>query len=88
MEEYLEFAKEIAAEALPVVKKVYPLDDAIELFKKQGMDDKVRLLKYRRSSEINVYKLDGFYDYFYGYMLPNTSYIEKFKVQNRQGVRK
>ena len=72
---------EILDAALPITKKVYPLDEAIDIFRKQGMDDKVRLLKYRRSSEINVYKLDGFYDYFYGYMLPNTSYIEKFKVQ-------
>ncbi len=72
---------EIIDAALPITKKVYPLDEAIEIFRKQGMMDKVGLLRYRRSSEINIYKLDGFYDYFYGYMLPNTSYIEKFKVQ-------
>ncbi len=71
--------------AFPITKKVYPIDDAIELFKKQGMDDKVALLKYRRSSEINVYKLDGFYDYYFGYMLPNTSYIEKFQVDEYHG---
>jgi uridine kinase len=45
------------------------------------MEDKVRLLKYRRSSEINVYKLGDFYDYYYGYMLPNTSYIEQFQLE-------
>lgn len=71
--------------AFPITKKVYPIDDAIELFKKQGMDDKVALLKYRRSSEINVYKLDGFYDYYFGYMLPNTSYIEKFQIDEYHG---
>ncbi len=76
---------ELRDEALPITKKVYPLDDAIELFKKQGMEDKVALLKYRRSSEINVYKLDGFYDYFFGYMLPNTSYIEKFQIDEYHG---
>ncbi len=68
-------------EAIPIVKKVYPLDDAIEIFRKQGMSDKVGLLKYRRSSEINIYKLDDFYDYFYGYMLPNTSYVDKFILE-------
>ena len=72
--------KELAADAMPVVKKVYPLDEAIELFTKQGMDDKVSLLKYRRSSEINIYRLGDFYDYYYGYMLPNTSYIELFQL--------
>ncbi len=72
--------RELVEEALPITKKVYPLDEAIEIFKKQGMTDKVALLKYRRSSEINIYKLGDLYDYFYGYMLPNTSYIEQFKI--------
>ena len=73
--------RELVDEALPITKKVYPLDEAIEIFRKQGMSDKVALLKYRRSSEINIYKLGDFYDYFYGYMLPNTSYIDKFKIE-------
>ncbi|MCR5670520.1 MAG: nucleoside kinase [Butyrivibrio sp.] len=73
--------QELCDEAIPITKKVYPLDDAIEIFKKQGMTDKVSLLKYRRSSEINIYKMGDFYDYFYGYMLPNTSYIDKFKIE-------
>ncbi len=72
--------KELVDEKLPITKKVYPLDEAIEIFRKQGMYDKVELLKYRRSSEINIYRLDGFCDYFYGYMLPNTSYIDKFRI--------
>ncbi len=71
---------QLVEEKLPISKKVYPLDEAIEIFKKQGMYDKVALLKYRRSSEINIYRLDGFCDYFYGYMLPNTSYIDKFRI--------
>ncbi|SCY54337.1 nucleoside kinase [Butyrivibrio sp. INlla14] len=77
--------QELIDAKIPITKKVYPLDDAVELFAKQGMDDKVALLKYRRSSEINIYKLDDLYDYFYGYMLPNTSYIENFQVDCYHG---
>ena len=77
--------KFLISEKMPITKRVYPLDDAIEIFKKQGMDDKVALLKYRRSSEINIYKLGDLYDYFYGYMLPNTSYIENFQVECYHG---
>lgn len=72
---------EIVNAAIPITKKVYPLDEAIEIFRKQGMTDKIALLKYRRSSEINIYRLEDFYDYFYGYMLPNTSYIDKFRIE-------
>ncbi|WP_026499193.1 nucleoside kinase [Butyrivibrio sp. WCD2001] len=73
--------QDMVDDALPITKKGYPLADAIEIFRKEGMDDKVRLLRYRRSSEVNVYKLDEFSDYFYGYMLPNTSYVKWFKVE-------
>ena len=56
----------------PITKKTYPIDDAIELFKRQGMHDKERLFHYRRGSTINVYNMEGSYDYFYGYMLPSA----------------
>jgi len=71
---------ELVAANIPITKKPYPITDAVALFKKQGMEDKVDLFRYRRSSYINVYELDGYYDYFYGYMLPSTGYIKYFQV--------
>ena len=70
---------------VPIIKKTYPIDDAIELFKRQGMHDKERLFHYRRGSTINVYSMEGYYDYFYGYMLPSTAYVNLFKVQAYNG---
>ncbi len=64
----------------PINKSTMPVSEAVKLFKKQNMDDKVKLCKYRKSSVINVYELDGYYDYFYGYMLPSADYISKFEV--------
>lgn len=64
----------------PITKRSYPKDEAIKLFAKNGMDDKVRLFKYRRSSTINVYCLDDYYDYYYGYMLPSTGYVKYFDI--------
>ena len=69
----------------PIIKKTYPIDDAIELFKRQGMHDKERLFHYRRSSTINVYNMEGYYDYFYGYMLPSAGYVNLFKVKAYNG---
>ena len=77
--------KDLVIDAIPITKKVYPIDEALEIFSKQGMHDKTALLRYRRSSEINVYKLEDFYDYFYGYMLPNTSYVDKFQIDLYHG---
>ncbi len=73
---------ELVANKTPFMKKSYPIDDAIELFDRLGMDDKVKLFKYRRSSSVNVYEVEGFYDYFYGYMLPNAGYVKWFDVIN------
>ena len=56
------------------------MDDAMELFEREGMQDKIKLLKYRRSSYVNVYEMDGYYDYYYGYMLPNAGYVKWFDV--------
>ena len=71
---------DMVAADIPIVKKPYQITEAIGLFGKQGMEDKVNLFRYRRSSFVNVYELDGYYDYFYGYMLPSTGYIKYFQV--------
>ncbi len=79
--------RELVEADLPVMKQAYPTDEAIELFEAQGMEDKVRLFRYRRGSYINVYNLDGYYDYNYGYMVPRTGYMSYFDlIPYRQGM--
>lgn len=72
--------REIVDANMTIVKKSYPIDEAVQIFDKQGMADKVNLFKYRMSSTINVYELDGYYDYFYGFMFPSTGYVKYFEV--------
>ncbi len=76
---------EIVAAAIPITKKPYHVDAAMQLFHENGMTDKEKLFKYRRSSYINVYHMDGYYDYYYGYMLPNTSYVKYYNVIAYEG---
>ena len=72
--------KEVLA-GTKLIKASLPKDEAIALFEKSGMTDKVALFKYRRSSSINVYRIDDYYDYYYGYMLPDMSYISTFALK-------
>ncbi len=74
--------REYTEKNISIIKKTYPIDDAIEIFRRQGMKDKVKLFHYRRSSTVNVYRMDGYSDYFYGYMLPATGYVRHFHVQS------
>lgn len=61
-------------------KEFYPLDEAINLFKKYKMHDKERLFHYRCSGGVNIYRLHRFQDYYYGNMLPSTGYLKYFKL--------
>ncbi len=72
--------KELAASDIKISKTAVPTDEARKLFAENGMMDKNRLFKYRRGSAVNVYELDGYKDYYYGYMLPSTGYIKYFKL--------
>ena len=66
---------------IPILKRSISTDDAIERFHRHRMYDKERLFRYRRVSRVNVYSIDGFEDYFYGYMVPNTKYIRYFDLK-------
>jgi len=72
--------QELVEQKVPFLKKCYPLDEAMELFREHGMKDKEKLFRYRRSSFVNIYEIEGYYDYYYGYMLPHTGYVKWFDV--------
>lgn len=60
-------------------KKVHcTVDEAIKAFTAYNMTSKVELMKFRPKKDIRLYELDGILNYFYGYMVPNTSYIKHF----------
>jgi uridine kinase len=72
--------KELVQQALPIKKSVVPIEEAIELFHAMQMPDKAELFKYRRTSFVNLYELEGMKNYFYGYMAANTSQISCFEL--------
>ena len=69
---------------LPIVKYNMNTQDASARFREMGRMDKVRLMRYRRSSRVNVYELQGFPDYYYGYMVPSTGYLKYFDLISYQ----
>ncbi|NBI05322.1 nucleoside kinase [Senegalia massiliensis] len=66
---------------LPIERLVMKTSEANKIFKEQGMKDKLQLAKYREKDNIHVYKLDGYYDKFYGYLAPSTGYIKSFDLK-------
>lgn len=70
----------IVNEKLPFEKVSVSRLEAIEYFKAKKQLDKVNLLKYISNTYINLYCLDGVYDYFFTEMASNTSDVDNFKL--------
>ncbi len=73
--------KRLVSLSLPILKRSENTDEAVELFHQHGMYDKEKLFYYRRASRVNIYSIENFEDYFYGYMVQNTGYIKYFDLQ-------
>jgi len=71
----------LVAADIPIEKWNMNTDDAIALFKELGMSDKEKLFRYRRSSRVNLYVLDHYKDYFYGFMVPSTGYLRAYDIK-------
>lgn len=80
VEQIRERMRELVQEKMPIIKRAYPMNDAMELFAAKGMQDKEKLFRYRRSSYVNIYEMDGYFDYYYGYMLPHAGYMPYFDL--------
>lgn len=71
----------IVVEDLPFEKRTIDTEEAVGLFHEYRMYDKEKLFRYRRTSKTNLYSLDGFEDYYYGYMPPSTGMLSVFDLQ-------
>lgn len=71
---------DIIKKDIPFTKRSIGTDDAIELFHHYRMFDKEKLFYYRRVSKANIYNLDGFEDYYYGYMPASSGMLKYFDL--------
>lgn len=70
----------IVDQNIPIMKRSVNTDEAVELFHNHGMVDKEQLFRFRRASRVNIYSIEKFEDYFYGYMVQNTGYVKYFDL--------
>ncbi len=69
---------------LPITKRSLDTDQASRYFDSVGFKGKRELFKFRRESKTNIYSMDGYDNYFYGYMAPSTGYIPTFLLSAYQ----
>ena len=73
--------KEIINNAYPIEKLNVNRLSTIDYFKNKGNNDNASLLKYVSNNYVTIYKLDDMYDYMFGEMCINTSYVTNFNIE-------
>lgn len=72
--------QEIVNANIKIEKVSIKKKEAIDIFKKYSMEDKVRLLNHVDKDVVSLYKIDDRYDYFYGPMAYSTGVIKVFDL--------
>ena len=65
---------------LPMTRHESLTKDVIEIFKSQGLDDKVALLETTHELYTTYYTLDGLSDSYYGPLAPSTGHLQVFDL--------
>ena len=80
LEKTKEKMDELIKQDLPIDKLLINRKEAIKYYQKEKEYDKVELLKYNTNTNINLYKLDNTYDYFFNHLPISTGYIKEYKL--------
>lgn len=72
--------QEIVAENIPFRRKEELTEDVIKIFERQGLSDKVKLLKNNHELYTVYYKLDNVCDSYYGNLASTTGQIDVFDL--------
>jgi len=68
--------KQIIQDDLPLNKQVYSKEEA-----SRKLENKICLFNYVSGDDITLYELGGLCEYFHGYMLPSTGYLDVFDLR-------
>ena len=82
-----EYMADLAARDLPFVRKERLTSDVIKIFEKQGLHDKVRLLRSIHDLYTVYYRLDGVADSYYGNLAPSPGMCRVFDlIKYKEGM--
>lgn len=73
--------KEIVDSNLPIERMELPTNEAVEMFKEQGLEDKYELLRHRSHIYTSIYKLGDTVNYYFGNLAPSTGLIDMFSLE-------
>ena len=72
-----EMDKIIAAD-YPLIREKYTTQEAVKIYNKNNLFDKLDALQFRPEKTIHLYECNGYYNYMFSRMVPSTGYLKKF----------
>lgn len=73
--------RELVGLDLPFAGKKMTLTEAAEIFRREGLEDKLQLFRYLSKDLLTVYSLGEMQDSLHGYMLPSTGHLPVFALE-------
>ncbi len=74
--------QEIVREDLPFHRNEVPTEEAIQIFREQGLTDKVKLLETSGKIYTDYYTLGDTADFYYGALVPSAGYLKVFGLES------
>ncbi|MEI7436092.1 MAG: nucleoside kinase [bacterium] len=73
--------REQVARDLPIERRKVSFAEAVRCFEKAGQTDKLRLLRFRNSPRLALYRCEGFYDMPIQPLAPSTGVLSAFAIR-------
>lgn len=77
--------RELADRDIPFRKVTVSLEEARLVFRDAGRMDRLRAIQNREKDYVSIYLFEDVEDYFYGYMVPSSGYLQLFEVEAHEG---
>ena len=75
----------LVQENIPLIRRRVGLQEAMERYRRDGQEDKARLLSWRKQDYFDEYAYGDFADYYYGEMVPDTGYLTVWDILPADG---
>lgn len=73
--------RELVDKDEPIVKEIVTREEAFEIMERYGYTERIRILETHPEVEEPIfYSLEGYQNFFYGFMVPSTGYIQYFEL--------
>lgn len=77
--------RELVKLDMKFTKVIVSIEEARKIFLKRGREDRYRAIENREKDYVSLYIFDDIEDYFYGYMVPSSGYLNLFGLEADNG---